>query len=361
MSGRLLVVVGGGTGGHVFPGVAVAEAWRAAGGRVVYLGSERGMEARVVPPLGIPFEAVPARRLKNAGVVERLRTLLRLPGAVWAGRALLKRLDPAVVLGVGGYVSGPVMLAAALGRRPCAVAEQNAKPGLTNRILSRFVPRVYSAFPEIADRLPRRKVRLLGNPVREAIRAAAVHAPAAGRGRHLLILGGSQGARALNRLLPGVVKRLRVTVPELVVVHQTGRDKDAEVRELYGDLPGVSVVPFIEDMAAALVLADLVVARSGATTVAELACIGRPALFVPFPQAADDHQAANAAALVAAGAAAMEREESLDEATLTSRLEALLGDPAQLAAMGQRARALGRPDAAADIAADLMALAGGAA
>ncbi len=357
----LLAVVGGGTGGHVYPGVAVAEAWRAAGGRVIYLGSDKGMEARVVPPLGIPFEAVPARRLKNAGLVERLKTLLSLPGAIWTGRALLKRLEPAVVLGVGGYVSGPVVLAAALGRRPCAVAEQNARPGLTNRILSRFVSRVYSAFPEVADRLPKRKVRLLGNPVRDAIQAAALTAPEAGRGRHLLILGGSQGARALNRLLPGAVKRLRGRFADLVVVHQTGRDKDTEVLDLYGDFPGVTVVPFIDDMAAAMVAADLVVARAGATTVAELACIGRPALFVPFPQAADDHQAANAQAAVQAGAAAMEREEALTEDALVVKLEALLTYPATLAEMGRKAKALGRPRAAADIAADLQALAGGVA
>jgi UDP-N-acetylglucosamine--N-acetylmuramyl-(pentapeptide) pyrophosphoryl-undecaprenol N-acetylglucosamine transferase len=363
MNGALLAVVGGGTGGHVYPGVAVAEAWRAAGGRVIYLGSEKGMEARVVPPLGIPFEAVPARRLKNAGVLERLKTLLSLPGALWTGRALLKRLDPAVVLGVGGYVSGPVVLAAALGRRPCAVAEQNARPGLTNRILSRFVSRVYGAFPEVADRLPKRKVRLLGNPVRDAIQAAALTAPEAGRGRHLLILGGSQGARALNRLLPGAVKRLRARFADLVVVHQTGRDKDAEVRDLYGDLlsadpAGVTVVPFIDDMASAIVAADLVVARAGATTVAELACIGRPALYVPFPQAADDHQAANAQAAVQAGAAAMEREEALTEDSLVAKLEALLTYPATLAEMGRKAKALGRPRAAADIAADLQALGG---
>ncbi|MEZ4466027.1 MAG: undecaprenyldiphospho-muramoylpentapeptide beta-N-acetylglucosaminyltransferase [bacterium] len=359
MSADLLAVVGGGTGGHVVPGVAVAEAWRAAGGRVVYLGSERGMEARLVPPLGIPFEVVPARRLKNASLVERLKTMLRLPGALLQGRRLLKRLDPAVVLGVGGYVSGPVVLAAALGRRPCAVAEQNARPGLTNRILSRFVRRVYGAFPEVAERLPARKLRLLGNPVRAAILDAAAQAPAAGRGRHLLILGGSQGARALNRLLPGAIRRLRGELSDLVVVHQTGRDKDAEVRELYGDLPGVTVTPFIDDMAAALVEADLVVARAGATTVAELACIGRPALFVPFPHAADDHQTANAAALVAAGAAAMEREADLDEDRLVERLRSLLTDPATLAGMGAKARALGQPTAAADIAADLRALAEG--
>lgn len=358
MTDRLLAVVGGGTGGHVFPGVAVAEAWMRRGGSVIYIGSEKGMEARIVPPLGIPFEAVPARRLKNAGLLERIKTVLRLPGALWKGRALLKRLDPAVVLGVGGYVSGPVMLAAALGGRPSAVAEQNARPGLTNRILSRFVRRVYSAFPEVADRLPREKVRMLGNPVRAAIRDAQPEP--IGGGRRLLILGGSQGARTLNERIPPAVLRVRAQLPELTVVHQTGRGKADPVRAAYGDAPGITVTEFIDDMAAAIGRADLVVARAGATTVAELAVLGRPALFVPFPFAADDHQAANAAALVAAGAARMEREDSLDVDALVRHLEQLLGDADLLCEMGAKAKAVGRPDAADAIVDDLLALAEGA-
>lgn len=358
MTDRLLAVVGGGTGGHVFPGVAVAEAWMRRGGSVIYIGSASGMEARVVPPLGIPFEAVPARRLKNAGIVERLKTLVRMPGAIWQGRGLLKRLDPAVVLGVGGYVSGPVMLAAALGRRPSAVAEQNARPGLTNRILARFVRRVYSAFPEVAERMPRKKVRMLGNPVRAAIRDAQPEAVSGQR--RLLILGGSQGARTLNQRVPEAVKRVRATFPDLTVVHQTGRGKIEPVREAYGDTPGVIVTEFIDDMAAAMGQADLVVARAGATTVAELAVLGRPALFVPFPFAADDHQAANAAALVAAGAARMEREDTLDVDALVKHLEELLGDADLLCEMGAKAAAVGRPDAADAIVDDLLALAEGA-
>lgn len=355
---RPLAVVGGGTGGHVFPGVAVAEAWRRRGGTVIYIGSATGMEARIVPPLGIAFEPISAQRLKNAGVVERTKTMLRMPGAIWRGRALLKRLDPSVVLGVGGYVSGPVMLAAALGRRPCAVAEQNARPGLTNRILSRFVRRVYSAFPEVAERLPRKKVRMLGNPVRAAIREAQPDA-VSDRAR-LLVVGGSQGARTLNQRLPPAVLRVRERLPTLTVTHQTGRGKAEPVRAAYGDTPGVTVVEFIDDMAAALGQADLVVARAGATTVAELAVLGRPALFVPFPHAADDHQAANAAALVNAGGARMEREDTLDVDAIVAHLEEMLGDAALLTQMGQKARAAAHPDAADAIVDDLIALAGGA-
>lgn len=364
MSGPLLAVVGGGTGGHVYPGVAVAQAWldNVPGGRVIYIGSPTGFEARAVPAMGLDFEPVEARRLKNAGLVERLKTLVRMPVAIWRGRALLKRLDPVVVLGVGGYVSGPVVLAAALTGRPCAIAEQNARPGLTNRILSRFVRRVYSAFPEVAERLPARKVKQLGNPVRRDIRAVAAEAGEAGHTHRILVIGGSQGAKALNDKLPPALAELRQRFGDLEVRHQAGRGKAEPVRAAY-DAAGMTdavVDAFIDDVAGAFAWADLVVARAGATTVAELACVGRPALFVPFPYAADDHQAANAASLVDAGAALMEREETLDQARLVSQLDALLGDPTRLAEMAAAARAVARPAAADDIVADLQALAGGA-
>lgn len=365
VEGRLLAVVGGGTGGHVYPGIAVAEAWRAQGGRVVYIGSATGFEARAVPQAGLPFEPVSARRLKNASVIERLRTMLGLPLAVWRGRSLLRRLNPDVVLGVGGYVSGPVMLAAALGRRPTAIAEQNARPGLTNRILARFVRRVYAAFPEVQRSLPTAKVRLLGNPVRQAFLDAAQAPRPAGRdaegGLRVLVLGGSQGAKALNERLPGAFASLRSRHPNLAIWHQTGRGKDEPVRAAYAaaGMAEARVDAFIDDVPGALDWADLVVARSGATTVAELAVMGRPALFVPFPFAADDHQAANARALVDVGAAVMEREEDLDEVRLVSRLASLLDDKGALASMASKARGAARPQAATDIVADLLALARG--
>ena len=354
----LLLLAGGGTGGHVFPAVAVADEWVARGGRVVFVGSPRGLEARVVPARGYDFVPIEARRLKNAGAVERLRSLARMPAALWSAGALLRRLDPQVVLGVGGYVSGPVVLAAALSGRPCAVAEQNARPGLTNRILGRFVRRIYTAFPEAAEGLPARKVRELGNPVRREIRELAQR-PARREGvPRVLVLGGSQGARALNQKLPAAVAALARPIR---LRHQAGRGNGEAVRAAYAELgvAEVQVDEFIEDVATAIGAADLVVARAGATTVAELACVGRPALFVPFPYAADDHQAANAASLVEAGAAVMEREETLGHERLVARLEELLTDPARLSKMGARARSRGRPAAAAAIVADLSALATG--
>ena len=360
--GPLLAVVGGGTGGHVYPGIAVAHAWLAQvpNGRVIYIGSPTGFEAKAAPAAGLEFAPVEARRLKNAGLAERLKTLTRMPSAIWRGRALLKKLNPDVVLGVGGYVSGPVVLAAALTGRPCAIAEQNARPGLTNRILSRFVRRVYSAFPEVAERLPASKIRQLGNPVRAAFREAAKGAKEAGGGHRILVMGGSQGARALNEKLPPAFAELKADYPDLQIRHQAGRGKAEPVREAYdtAGLKDAVVETFIDDVASALLDADLVVARAGATTVAELACVGRPALFVPFPYAADDHQAANAASLVDAGAALMAREETLDQTRLVTLLRDLLSEPERLKTMAAAARAVARPSAADDIVADLRALSG---
>lgn len=358
-----LAIVGGGTGGHLYPGIAVAEAWirTIQDSDVVFVGSERGIEAKVLPSLGYSLVCVPAERLKNAGLRERAKSLLRMPRSMFHAWRVLRELRPDVVLGVGGYVSGPVVLAAALSGVPCAVAEQNALPGLTNRLLSRFVARIYTAFPEAADRLPARKIRPLGNPVREAICRASDLAPAAGGGRRVLIMGGSQGARALNERLPPVLVELSRVFPGLAVRHQTGRGQAEAVRLAYGqDGPGAVVVEeFIDDVAAALSWADLVVCRSGATTVAELACMGRPAVFIPFPQAADDHQTVNARALVDAGAARMLREGDATPERLTEVLSELLGTPALLAEMGQRARERGRPLAASAIASDLASLMGG--
>lgn len=361
-----LMVVGGGTGGHVFPGVAVAQAWldRVDGGEVVYVGSPRGMEARVVPPLGLPFVPADSRRLKNAGLIERIKSLLSMPAAIWRGLRIVRAHDPVAVLGVGGYVSGPVVLAAALAGRPCAIAEQNAHAGLTNRLLGRVVQRIFTAFPEAAERLPRAKIHMLGNPVRAEfvaqVEAAKAAQPARSDATRLLILGGSQGARALNQKLPPALALLKARHPQLTIRHQTGRDKDAPVRDAYAQagLTDVRVDPFIDDMVTAIVDADLVIARAGATTVAELAAIGRPALFVPFPYAADDHQAANAASLVDAGAALMAREDTLTTERLVELIGGLLDDPDRLAAMAARAHQRGRPEAAAAIVDDLLTLAG---
>ncbi|MFN3201773.1 MAG: undecaprenyldiphospho-muramoylpentapeptide beta-N-acetylglucosaminyltransferase [Bradymonadia bacterium] len=357
---RTLTLVGGGTGGHVYPAVAIAEAWlaRGPGHRVSFIGSPEGLEARVIPELGYPFTAAKARRLKNAGLVERSRSLLTMPGAIARGRRLIKSHAPDVVLGVGGYVSGPVVLAASLTGLPVAVAEQNAVPGLTNRMLSRFAKRIYTAFPEAESRLPADKVRCLGNPVRRAILDASERTPEP-EGRRVLVIGGSQGARALNRDLPHALARAGAEFPDLQVTHLAGPDRRAEAAEQYAaaGFERVTVLEYLDDMASAFAQADLVVARAGATTVAELAVMGRPSLLVPFPHAADDHQTANAQSLVSAGGAVMVPEHTFESGALLEHLMTLLSDLEGLRRMARSARAHGRPKAAVDIAADLDALA----
>ena len=367
-SAHRLVIAGGGTGGHLYPGIAIAEAWleRVDDGQVIFVGSATGLEARVLPPLGHRLECVPTRRLKNATVRERLKTVAWLPGAIIKGAQLLGRLSPDVVLGVGGYASGPVLAAAAITGRCCAVAEQNARPGLTNRVLGRWVRRIYTAFPEASTMLPRGKIAELGNPVRREIAASARHTESDAsqgsdpkpRPHRLLILGGSQGARRLNELLPPVCGRLMQRFGDLEVHHQTGRGNGDSVRAAYRQvgLSRARVDEFIDDMANAYAETDLVVARAGATTVAEISCVGRPAVFVPFPFAADDHQAINAQSLVQVGAAQMEREETLTEARLLEVLGGLLADPRRLAEMGRQARQRSRPNAAASIVEDLLTL-----
>ena len=363
MSGARLMIAGGGTGGHLFPGIAIAEAWlrRVPDGEVVFVGTARGLEARIVPERGWPLELVPTRRLKNAGPFERARTLAAMPAAIAKCGAMVRRHEPATVLGVGGYAAGPTVLAAALVGRPCAIAEQNAIPGLTNRILGRVARRVYTAFPEAGAHFAAGKIRPFGNPVRREILEAGNAAAPAGAGRHVFVVGGSQGARFLNETAPPALGAVARAMDGVTVHHQCGRGEAGTIRAAYtaAGLPDVRVESFIDDMGTALAAADLVLARAGATTVAELACMGRPAVFVPFPFAADDHQAANAMSFVAAGAARMVRQDELTPERLAEIVIPLLGDVDRLAEMGHRARARARFGAAADIVDDLLALAGG--
>lgn len=356
-----LAIVGGGTGGHVFPGVAIAEAWlkNVEGGEVVFIGSPKGMEATLIPKLGYEFHEVEARRLKNAGFFERIKNFFAIPRMVWAGRKLLKSLNVDVVLGVGGYVSGPVVLAAALLGYPCAIAEQNARAGLTNRLLSRFVDHIYTAFDETG--LAPKKVRLLGNPVRASFADAVEKAHTPGTGRRILVLGGSQGAKALNERIPPILTKLAKQYMDLEVIHQTGRDRDEAVRELYKSeqFPAdhlLEVRPFIDHMEDMLANVDLVLGRAGATSIAELSAMGRPSVLIPFPFAADDHQTKNALSLVQAGAAQIVPESTLTAEGLYTILSDLFDNPAKLQAMGEAATKCGHPNAGRDIALDLFDL-----
>lgn len=354
-----IVITGGGTGGHLFPGIAIARAFqrRNAESVILFIGTGRELERRVVGASGYRHAVIAVRGLKGLGLFRQLRALTALPGALLQAGAHLWRFRPEAVIGVGGYAAGPVCLAAWLMRIPVCLQEQNSLPGITNRLLARLSRRIYIAFEASRAHFPADKVRLTGNPVREAIVAlgqgSAVPEPA--RPFTVLVAGGSQGARSINT---AVIEMLpHVDDPgSLQWIHQCGSDDLDRVRGAYeGAGLAARVAAFFTDMEQQYARADLVVCRAGATTVAELTCIGKPAIFIPFPYAADNHQEINARAVADAEAAEIIREAELDGARLWRQIRRLRDDPARRAAMAQRARAMGRPDAAAVIVADIAA------
>jgi UDP-N-acetylglucosamine--N-acetylmuramyl-(pentapeptide) pyrophosphoryl-undecaprenol N-acetylglucosamine transferase len=351
-----ILVAGGGTGGHVFPAVAVAEAMLAmADVEVVFCGTKRGVEARVVPARGWRLELVDAEPMKGGGAARAVRGAFVAARAMARSVRIVRSVRPRAVLSVGGYAAGPVTLAAALLGVPVAVLEPNNVVGLANRLLAPFARRAYVAWDETAARFRAGTRRAFGVP----LRAGFGPRPYVALGtRRVLVLGGSQGAAALNERMPEAVARL-ADVEGLEVTHQAGRDRDGAVRAAYEThrAKRVTVVPFIDDVARALAEADLVVARSGAGSVAELTAVGRAAILVPFPHAADDHQARNAEALARAGGAVCVRQEAADPARLAREISRLLGDDAARIAMAEASRACGKPGAARDVAADLLELA----
>ncbi len=351
--GRRALIMAGGTGGHVIPALSLARGLAAEGVEVAWLGSPHGIENRLVPEAKFPLHRIAVAGLRGNGVAGWVLAPINLTRAVWQAWRVIRTFDPQLVVGLGGFASGPGGLAAWLLRRPLVIHEQNAVAGLTNRALSRLARRVYAAFPQAFGQ----RGEVIGNPVREEIAALGETPPVAeamrGRRLRLLVVGGSLGAQVLNERLPEALARLpEVARPE--VRHQAGRDKDVATRQAYAEQAvSAEVTPFIDDMAEAYGWADLVVCRAGALTVAELAAAARPALFVPFPFAVDDHQTANASALVEQGAAELLPQPELSAATLADRLTALL-DPDTLATMAARARACAYLDAVERLVAGCM-------
>jgi len=348
-----MLVAGGGTGGHVFPGIALAEevVTRHPGNDVVFVGTARGLEATVVPKAGFPIELIEVRGLKGKGLVDSLRNLLLLPVALWQSVQILRRWRPDVVVGVGGYASGPVVLAAWLLRIPTAVQEQNAAAGVTNRLLGRIVQAAFTAFPEAAHHFPRHKVYQLGNPIRRTLMENFMRPEARHAGPRLLVFGGSQGAHALNMRVVEALPHLADLRETLQVTHQTGARDREQVEKGYracGFEPDVR--DFITDMSSAYAGADLVVCRAGATTLAELTVCRKPAILVPFPFAADNHQVQNARSLVDAGAAVMIEECDLTGELLAREIRAILASSDRREKMARAAGRLGSPAAAKEIA-----------
>ena len=346
----LVLMMAGGTGGHVYPALAVATELMGRGYRVEWVGTERGLEHRVVPAAGITLHCLPVRGVRGKSVLHKLLGLLLLVLASLQALWLVFRLAPSCVVGMGGYVAGPAGVAAWLLRKPLLIHEQNAVAGTTNRMLAPLATRVVAGFPgAFATDID---YTVLGNPLRRELVAAgaANHYDYVGqRPLRLLVLGGSLGARPINTVLPGAVHLLaQDRATHMEVWHQAGDAHADVVRDSYADLldQGVKVSPFIEDMAAAYAWADLVLCRAGALTVAELAIMGRPAVLVPLPQAIDDHQTANARSLADRGAAVLLRQDEMTEKSLAEALGSYMAEPQRLVTMAAAALAAATPDAA---------------
>ncbi len=354
-----LIIAGGGTGGHLFPGLAIADEIRARGGQVIFVGTARGLEAKAVPAAGFPLEVLDITGLKRMGPIGTLRGLLRLPVAFAKSLQIVRRFAPDVVLGVGGYASGPLLLAAAFLRRPTAIQEQNTVPGLTNRHLGRLVRAVFGAFPEAAAAFPPGKFVLTGNPVRRRFLQTA-ELPSPTSPPRVLVVGGSQGARAVNDLVLGAVQILARSGKAPQIVHQAGPADADRVRAAYADhaIDAVTVHPFIEDMATAYAAADLVIARAGALTLAELSVVARPAILIPLPTATDNHQMRNAQSFADAGAALIVNQDSATPESLATAIADLMANAARRAGMAVAMYGLARPRAAQDIANRLEEMAG---
>jgi UDP-N-acetylglucosamine--N-acetylmuramyl-(pentapeptide) pyrophosphoryl-undecaprenol N-acetylglucosamine transferase len=356
--GRSLLIAGGGTGGHVFPALAVAKEWlrRADSGsaarnqgsrKVLFVGTERGLEVRLVPQAGMPLQLIRAAGLKGIGGARLLKNLALLPAGIWDSHQILSRHSFNVAFGVGGYASGPMMLMAALHGIPTVIFEPNVEPGFTNRILTRIATRIAVAHQPTADRLGARAV-VTGCPVRPEFFSIPPKQHA--EPFTVLITGGSRGALPVNRAVVSSLDLLENRKNQLFIVHQTGERDYNAVRVAY-EKRGLQaeVLPFIENMAERFAQADLIVCRSGAITVAEVTASGRAAIFIPFGASTDARQTRNAAAMQDAGAARLLPQEELTPERLTTEIFTLLDQPRRIREMEDRARALARPRAVEDI------------
>lgn len=352
---RTLLVMAGGTGGHIFPGIAVAEVLRAKGWRIVWMGNPDGMEARLIPTRGYETAWVRFTALRGKGLLRKLMLPVNLLAGFWQALRQLRRVRPDVVLGMGGYISFPGGMMAALTGRPLVLHEQNSVAGLANRVLAGVADSVLSGFPQVL-----KNARWVGNPVREEIAATAPPAQRfAGRTGplRLLVVGGSLGASVLNLTVPQALARIPAGQRPLVT-HQAGEKQIDALRAAYRDAGADGeLLPFIDDMAARYAAADLVICRAGALTVAELAAVGVASVLVPFPHAVDDHQTGNARFLSEHGAAILLPQHELSADALAGLLAGL--NRARLLEMACKARELAKPQAAFEVAAECERLAGG--
>ncbi len=357
----VVAIAGGGTGGHLYPGLALAEAFLEQGDQVHFVGARAGIEARVIPREGLPLHFIPVRGIKRMGPLTRVLGLMILPAAFIKCIYLLLKIRPDLVVGVGGYASGPFVMTAALFGYRTAILEQNTIPGVTNRMLGKSVKKIYLSFDEAGKHFPSHKLVSAGNPVRRGIRDSIIEAQTTPRegGRNLLVFGGSQGAHTINVTMAAAAPHLADA--GVTIRHQTGPKDTEEVREAYAKA-GIEaeVSEYIYDMATAYRWADIIVCRAGATTIAELTIAERPAILIPFPYATDNHQEENARSLERDGAGICIAERDLTPEGLAEQIVAVLSAPDTMARMGEQMRSRARPRAAEEIRENLKGLLGGA-
>ncbi len=355
-----IIVTGGGTGGHLFPGIALATAMQEhlADCRVLFIGTRRQLDQQALAGYDFELDSIRCLGLKGMGTLHRLQSVMQLPRAVLEARKILRRFKPDLVFGVGGYVTGPVLAAARLQGVPVCIHEQNSVPGLANRMLARIARRIFLSIP-CGYPFPAGKTVLAGNPVRREIIKAAAAARPAGEPQQttLLVLGGSQGAHRVNTLVMEAMQQLGSQGGKVYCIHQTGKADLDEVKSHYAQL-GIraEVDAFFQDMAGLYRRADLVISRAGATTLAELAVMGLPALLIPYPYAADDHQKTNARYYQAGGGARMLLEHELSGEKLAREITSVLHDPEEFHTMGEKMKNMGRPGATGIILAECLRL-----
>ena len=350
-----VIFAGGGTGGHLFPGLAVARELQQRDSitEILFVGTVQGIEARVLPREGFRLETIPVRGLKGRGVRGLLDAAWGIPAGLLHSLMIIRNFRPDIIIGLGGYASGPVLLAGKLRGLRCAIMEQNLQPGFTNKFLARFVDRVFTSYRESSAYFSGGKVLETGNPVRWR------KLPTVNRSEKfvLLVFGGSAGAHRINLAVVDAMKSLTDLADRLQVIHQTGQADFAAIKAAYDSLPfEAEVLPFIEKMDEAYARADLVLCRAGATTVAELTAFGKPAVLVPYPYAIYDHQRWNAQALQDQGAAEMILDQELNGNLLAGRIQAYVADRWKVERMAAAARVMGRPEAAARIVDECYAL-----
>jgi len=349
-----VLIAGGGTGGHVIPALAIGRELQAShNAELLFVGTARGIENRLVPKAGYKLELIKVGALKNVSLLTRLRTLFDLPLEILHSRKLIRQFRPDVVIGVGGYASGPAMAAAILGGIPTLAFEPNYVPGFANKIVGKRVSAAAVHFEQTKQFF--RNARVVGVPVRSeffTVPPAADHPPT------LLVFGGSQGAHAINQAVTSALPEVLRQIPGVHIIHQTGERDYNDVQAAYKSAgASAEVSAFIDNMPQAFARADLLVCRSGASTVAEITAAGKPAIFIPFPRAADDHQRRNAEAIAAAGAAVLMPESELTPQGLAQTITQLLADKSRLQAMSEKAQALSHKDAAAQVAQMAVAIA----